>query len=538
MQEKISTSYASLGFRTGTRQEPSSKMSSQSTRMPRNYIIQNEAAVPTAYGIALQSKPGYHREQVILRQFDHFRQMVRYENDLEVVYSPHDWDWRGRHLAKTVVGYIPLSNCHLQLYTGEISIGTPPQTFRVDFDTGSSDLWVPSTNCDASCNVFTSWTTKYDAAASSTSQSLSQSTNSFQVKYASGGVVAGIAVQDVLRLGNITVEQIIGEATSLNNWTTCATEEGIVGLGFSLLSSYNHPSVISNLRDVLQYPVFSLYLDGAVDDYPVDRSTTAPDAYANMQGGTSQATGANSELLFGAVNGKHYSGCLDWHDIGQDAQGYWSVNLDTVEVNGQLVSSASTAIVDSGTTLIMGPSADVGVIAEMNGASCYAEPTSATATSLTQISCTDPSGFYIAVVNCNGQSMQSLDFIIDRVTYTLKPEVLIVDFQSGGQDLCVLRMQGLGDTLVWILGDVFFYQYYVSFDFANNRIGFAPAELDNQVTCPADFSMDISSTRGAPGAGTPFPTPSSGCVESKRMDLIALLITIYMFVALFRRHLY
>ncbi|KAL6420007.1 hypothetical protein ACFW04_004342 [Cataglyphis niger] len=328
-------------------------------------------------------------------------------------------------LAKNSTSTEPLSNYLDAQYYGEIGIGTPPQNFTVIFDTGSSNLWVPSVKCSF-LNFACFLHHKYDSAKSKTYE---PNGKSFGIQYGTGSL-SGFLSTDVVQVAGLTVQnQTFAEAIKEPSLTFIfAKFDGILGMGYSTISVDGVTPVFDNmvLQDLVPEPVFSFYLN---------RNSSSKDG---------------GELILGGIDHNRYDGELLYVPVSK--KGYWQFDLDNITIENNVLSSHGQAIADTGTSLIVGPASDINLINGIIGADSNGNVDCSTLKNLPAIN-----------VNVGGKSLKltSTDYIIQD--------------EEDGVATCISGFQG-SDSSLWILGDVFIGPYYTVFDLGNNRVGFAPSK--------------------------------------------------------------
>jgi hypothetical protein len=329
------------------------------------------------------------------------------------------------------IGDVVINDYMNAMYYGEIQVGTPGQPEQVVFDTGSSNLWVPNRR---------PWFTSHKVYNHDKSSTYRKNGTVFKIMYGSGPVSGVYSGDDVsfgeFRLKDFTFAEV-DDTSGLGLGYRIGKFDGILGLGWDSISVGGVPTVMSALvgSGQLTQHVFAFYLG---DNQP-------------------------GELVLGGVDPKHYRG--DFSFVPLSSETYWQVALDGVKLGGAAVSSTKQAIVDSGTSLLAGPSAEIKAIAAKLGASSILGKE--------------------YVVPCS-KDLPDLTFTLGGKDYTLTKQDYIL--QAAGSQ-CILGFLGMDVPAprgpLWILGDVFMRKYYVQFDWGQQRLGFATSTANNTRISPS-----------------------------------------------------
>ena len=135
------------------------------------------------------------------------------------------------------------------LYLINVTIGSPPQRFALQLDTGSSDIWVPSVRSDICLyHRDTCFLGAFDRTRSTTFQSITA--GGFRISYQDNSNVTGDYFSDTLTIGTQSIKNM-----QMGLATLASRDVGIMGIGFKSGESIaaihpdeEYPNVISQLK--------------------------------------------------------------------------------------------------------------------------------------------------------------------------------------------------------------------------------------------------------------------------------------------------
>jgi hypothetical protein len=117
-------------------------------------------------------------------------------------------------------------------YLATVAVGSPAQKLALDFDTGSADLWVWSTELPKNVRNHTSGNkhTVFDPHKSST---FKKTSGSWKIQYGDGSGASGDVGTDNVNVGGLVVKhQVVELAKQLSAEFKQSPDDGLLGLSF------------------------------------------------------------------------------------------------------------------------------------------------------------------------------------------------------------------------------------------------------------------------------------------------------------------
>ncbi|KAI0190702.1 secreted aspartic proteinase precursor [Xylaria flabelliformis] len=210
-----------------------------------------------------------------------------------------------------------------------VQIGTPAQTLNLDFDTGSSDLWVFSTDTSSR---YVNGQTLYSPSKSSTSKKLTNA--KWSISYGDGSSSSGIVYTDVVKIGGLSVSgQAVESAQTVStSFTQEGDLDGLLGLAFSSLNTVTptkQKTWFDNIKGSLDSPIFAV-------DF--------------------KAGGVAGAYDFGFIDTSRTTSAVTYTSVST-SQGFWEfVSTGYAVGSGSFKSTSIDGIADTGTTLLYLPS--------------------------------------------------------------------------------------------------------------------------------------------------------------------------------------
>lgn len=273
-------------------------------------------------------------------------------------------------------------------------------------------MWVVADECvtEKACESHRRFT-------GSKSQSLIASDQEFRINYGSGAV-AGILGYDTISIAGMKLHnQPFAEATTISDDFSTSPFDGILGLGFSSISTSGQQTPIQNMiaNNLLDEPLFAIY--------------------TNEQGG---------EIDFGGIDkARTKGGEIVYSDVIE--KGYWAIKMEQFGINNERLGDVRTAVVDTGTSLIIAPAEDAQAIhSKIPGSAPVGDSTY-------NIPCSFRDSDMEIFVKFNGR------------TLSLKVSDLVMHSSDAKQVMCLSGIAGEDfnkDSPTWVLGDVFLRKYY------------------------------------------------------------------------------
>ncbi|KAF9282547.1 hypothetical protein BGZ68_005885 [Mortierella alpina] len=370
-----------------------------------------------------------------------------------------DQELSGLH-KRALVGVAPVRGDLLdKQWVAAMMIGSSSQEFSVIFDTGSSDLWVPSSNCFSQACLSLR---RYNPSKSSTFQSLNLP---WDINYADSLSVSGtIGVDDVTIAGIKISKQTFGLASVVYGSSTALEFDGMLGLAFDSNSEIGAATPVTNmmLQGQLDEPVVSVWLNKASNQ---DKSLS--------NGG---------QFIFGGVDDSLYIGDITYVPVTSADD--WQIPVDEVHIGRKelsLRSSSTKAIVDTGSSYILFP--------DYLAVAFHLE--------IPNARYDDKLGWQIPCALANSRTVGDLSFTLGGQKFSVPlSDIVILTSEYKGYCLSIIdswkEVDGHSSQAGILLGDLFIKNQYVVFDYGKRRIGFAQ-KVD---TAPGGIGLN------AKGAGT------------------------------------